>query len=121
VKITRVVDTKEKRMSMRMKVKSARRRYRQAVRDAWMEVDVRSDRPVTPSRTIARRIAARTGLPVEVVTSGDFRDCGTGHPGRILEMQRYRRLVAAGGDDLALMLGGGGAEVTVDHGAAARP
>ena len=93
---------------MKEHVTNARRRYRQALRDAWEEVDVRSNRPVTPSRIIARRIARRTGLPVEVVVSGDFRDCGTGHPGRILEMQRYRRLLAAGGDDLAVMMVGGG-------------
>ncbi len=90
---------------MKEKVTNARRRYRQAVRDAWMEVDVRSDRPVTPSRTIARRIARRTGLPVEVVTSGVREEPAL--RGRILQEQTYRRLVAAGGDDLAVMLGGG--------------
>jgi hypothetical protein len=92
-------------MTMRMTVTNARRRYRQAVRDAWMEADVRSDRPVTPSRTIARRIAARTGLPVEVVTAGVREE--PARRGRILQEQTYRRLVAAGGDDLAVMLGGG--------------
>jgi hypothetical protein len=85
---------------MKQTVTNARRRYRQAVRDAWTG-------GLMPTHHIARTVAARTGLPVEAVTSGDFRDCGTGHPGRILEMQRYRRLVAAGGDDLAVMLGGG--------------
>jgi hypothetical protein len=86
------------------KVTNARRRYRQAVRDAWMEVDVRSNRPITPSRMIARRVAARTGLPVEVVVSGVREE--PARRGRILEMQRYRRLVAAGRDDLAVMMGG---------------
>lgn len=85
---------------MKEKVTNARRRYRQGCRDAWTGY-------LTPTDHIARTVAARTGLPVEVVVSGDFRDCGTGHPGRILEMQRYRRLVAAGGEDLAVILGGG--------------
>lgn len=89
---------------MKQTVTNARRRYRQAVRDAWMEVDVRSNRPITPSRIIARRIAARTGLPIEVVTSGVREE--PARRGRILREQTYRRLVAAGGDDLAVMLGG---------------
>jgi len=89
---------------MKEKVTNARSRYRQAVRDAWTEVDVRSNRPITPSRMIAYRIAARTGLPVAVVVSGVREELA--RRGRILQEQTYRRLVAAGEDDLALMLGG---------------
>jgi hypothetical protein len=89
---------------MKETVTEARRRYRQAVRDAWSEADIRSDRPITPTRTIARRIARRTGLPVEVVTSGLHED-PPARRGRILREQEYRRMVAAGGDDLAVMLG----------------
>lgn len=88
---------------MKETVTNARRRYRQAVRDAWTEVDVRSNRPITPSRMIARRVAARTGLPVEVVVSGVREE--PARRGRILQEQTYRRLVAAGGDDLAVMMG----------------
>jgi hypothetical protein len=94
---------KEDGMEVKEKVTGARRRYRQAVRDAWTEVDVRSNRPITPSRMIARRVAARTGLPVEVVVSGVREE--PARRGRILQEQTYRRLVAAGGDDLAVMMG----------------
>ena len=52
---------------------------------------------------IARRVAARTGLPVEVVVSGVREE--PARRGRILQEQTYRRLVAAGGDDLAVMMG----------------
>jgi len=90
---------------MREKVTNARRRYRQAVRAAWMEIDVRSNRPITPERMIARTVARRTGLPAEVVAAGVREE--PARRGRILQEQTYRRLVAAGGDDLALMLGGG--------------
>jgi len=40
-----------------------------------------------------------------VVTSGVREE--PARRGRILQEQTYRRLVAAGGDDLAVMLGGG--------------
>lgn len=83
---------------MKEKVTNARRRYRQAVRDAWMG-------GLMPTHHIARTVAARTGLPLEVVTAG-VREEPARH-GRILREAAYRRLVAAGGDDLAVMLGGG--------------
>jgi hypothetical protein len=83
---------------MKETVTNARRRYRQGCRDAWTGY-------LTPTDHIARTVAARTGLPVEVVTSGVREE--PARRGRILREQTYRRLVAAGGDDLAVMLGGG--------------
>jgi hypothetical protein len=83
---------------MKEKVTNARRRYRQALRDAWTGY-------LTPTGYIARTVARRTGLPVEVVAAGVREE--PARRGRILQEQKYRRLAAAGEDDLALMLGGG--------------
>jgi hypothetical protein len=90
-------------MTLKNKVKAARSRYRRALRDAWEAADVRSSRPITPSSAIARRVARRTGLPVEVVMSGVWEE--PARRGRILAEQAYRRIVAAGGDDLAIFMG----------------